>query len=105
MYGQRSTPSFALAITLALVIFSPLSQAGLLSFEEFDALDTSESTIIQQNYGGFQWDPKWAMGSVTMDDFSYRDTLSKLSEAGSLVLLGIGVIGLWGARRRIRQPA
>lgn len=44
-------------------------------------------------------------GVFTMDDFSYQDTLSKLTEAGSLVLLAIGGVGLWAARRRIRHPA
>lgn len=41
-------------------------------------------------------------GIFTLDDFSYRDIEVKVNEAGGLVLLGIGLFGLWAARRRIR---
>lgn len=41
-------------------------------------------------------------GIFTMDDFKYQDIEAKVNEAGGLILLGIGLVGLWAARRRIR---
>lgn len=41
-------------------------------------------------------------GVFTLDDFSYQDIEAKVNEAGGLILLGIGLFGLWAARRRIR---
>lgn len=40
----------------------------------------------------------------TLDSLSYRDRPVAVTEAGSLVLLGIGVLSLWAARRRLHHP-
>lgn len=39
-------------------------------------------------------------GIFTLDDFTYRDIEVKVNEAGGLILLSIGLFGLWAARRR-----
>jgi len=41
-------------------------------------------------------------GIYAMDNFTYRDIVSEVNEAGGFVLLVIGLLGLWAARRRIR---
>lgn len=39
-------------------------------------------------------------GTYALDNFSYRIAAVNVTEAGSLALLVIGIIGLWAARRR-----
>lgn len=44
-------------------------------------------------------------GLFTLDNFTYQDLAVEVNEAGGFVLLVIGLVGLWAARRRIRGNA
>lgn len=67
-----------------------------LFFENSFRMDTlfqSVTKLVMTSHGGI----------FTMDDFTYRNIEAKVNEAGGLILLGIGLFGLWAARRRT-QP-
>lgn len=83
---------------------------------KFSAYDPSLSQIVSSGYqplnaegvtrlefsllGIYELEVDAFGGTFAMDNFSFRDSVVKVTEAGSLALLVIGLIGLWAARRR-----
>jgi len=65
---------------------------------------SSSPTWFQFDYAGVDRLVVNNIGGIyTMDNFTYRDIVSEVNEAGGFVLLAIGLLGLWAARRRIRS--
>lgn len=69
--------------------------------DEYQFLNSSGTTQLNLNLQGIDKLKIDAFGGTfTMDNFRYEESTVNLTEAGSLALLAIGLIGLWAARRR-----
>lgn len=107
---KRETPFDFLGASFGL--YSPDAATRI----KFSAWDPSVSAIVTSGYqklngtgvtdlsfflkGIYELEIDTFGGTFAMDNFSFRDVAVKVTEAGSLALLVIGLIGLWAARRR-----
>lgn len=107
---SRETPFDFLGASFGL--YSPDAAARI----KFSACDPSVPAIVTSRYlelnstgvtdlsfslnGIYELEIDTYGGTFAMDNFRFRDVAVKVTEAGSLALLVIGLVGLWAARRR-----
>lgn len=110
MFRKGKKREMRLAVVFFLALIAPLVNAELISFEDVDAVDGS---VRSQNYAGFEWDARWALGTTSLAGFSgvASDGAQFLYNAGLTTNLVISradpfdLLGLYLAAPSLRSRA
>lgn len=107
---SRETPFDFLGASFGLKSSDPVRALEFLAYDisgakiaetGYQLLNRSGLTWLESSMTGiYRLEIGTYGGTFALDNFSFRDSVVKVTEAGSLALLVIGLIGLWAARRR-----